>query len=145
MHHIADIFTRVWDNLVARTEGPMKLRFVLQPLMSFIFAVRAGIRDARNNRVPYLWRFKTSPGQRKAIAREAWKDVGRIFIIGVVMDIIYQLILIYGFKDKDRFYPLESILVAFGLAMIPYFIFRGPTDRIARMFTKKRTGSKIKH
>ena len=132
-----DIFTRVWDNLVARTEGPMNLRFFIQPTMSLIFAIRAGLRDAKNDRVPYLSRLKASKGQRREIAGEAWKDVGKIFIIGVILDIIYQLILIYGLKKKDMFYPLESILVAFGLAIIPYIIFRGPANRIARMFIKK--------
>src|SRR5215831_1755047 len=104
MHHMIDIFTRVWDNLVARTEGPMNLRFFIQPTMSLIFAIRAGIRDAKNDRVPFLWRFKASKGQRREIAGEAWKDVGKIFVIGGILDIIYQLIVIYGLKDKDNFY-----------------------------------------
>ncbi|HTS45700.1 MAG TPA: hypothetical protein VMH01_14975 [Puia sp.] len=135
---MADLITRIWNNLVARTEGPMHLRFLLQPLMSLIFAIRAGFRDAKNQQVPYLWRLMATKGQRKEIVREAWKDVGKIFIIGTILDIIYQLIVIYGLKKQNRFYPLESILVAFGLALLPYIIFRGPADRIIRMFTRKK-------
>jgi hypothetical protein len=135
---MTDLFTRIWDNLVARTEGPMHFRFLIQPAMSLFFAIRAGLRDAKNDRAPYLWRFKTSKGQRKEIAREAWKDVGKIFIIGIILDIIYQLIVIYGLKDQEKFYPLESILVAFGLAIVPYIIFRGPANRIISMFIRKK-------
>jgi hypothetical protein len=131
---MSDLITRIWENLVARTEGPMSLRFFIQPAVSLIFAIRAGIRDAKANRAPYLSRLAASKSQRKEMAGEAWKDVGRIFMIGVVLDIIYQLVVIYGLKDKDSFYPLESILVAFGLAIIPYIIFRGPANRIARIF-----------
>jgi hypothetical protein len=135
--HLLDIFTRVWDNLIERTEGPMNLRFYLQPTMSLIFAIRAAIRDSKNGTVPYLWRFAFSKDNRKTVAKEGWKDVGKIFIIGTILDIIYQLIVIFKVKTESHFYPLESLIVAFLLAIIPYILFRGPLNRIMRMFVKK--------
>jgi len=136
--YLLDIFGRVWENLVERTEGPMNLRFFLQPVMSLIFATRAAIRDSKNGTVPYLWRFAFSKDQRKSIAKEGWKDVGKIFIIGTILDIIYQLVVIFGVKTESHFYPLESLIVAFLLAIIPYLFFRGPLNRVLRMFSKPK-------
>ena len=133
-----DLLSRIWHNLLERTEGPMNLRFYLQPAMSLFFAIRAAIRDSKNNTVPYLWRFMFSKEERLHVAKEGWKDVGKIFIIGTVLDIIYQLVVIYGKETKDQFYPLESLIVAFLLAIVPYILFRGPLNRIIRMFTKKK-------
>ena len=136
-----DIFVRIWHNLVERTEGPMHFRFFIQPTMSLIFAIRAAIRDVKSGTVPYLWRFIFSPKtEKKSIVREAWKDVGKIFILGMLLDIAYQLVVIFGLKTEEKFYVLESIIVAFALAIIPYLLFRGPVNRLVRMFMKKRDG-----
>ena len=136
---MSDIFNRVWENVVSRTEGPMHFRFFFQPAMSLFFAIKAGLRDAKNNTVPYLWGFMRSKDHRVHLAKDAWKDVGKIFIIGVVLDVIYQLIVIYGAKSETSFYPLESIIVAFwALAIVPYIIFRGPVNRILRIFIKPK-------
>jgi hypothetical protein len=45
-------FQRIWEDLMARPGGSLALRFILQPTMSAIFAVRDGIRDARTGRSP---------------------------------------------------------------------------------------------
>ncbi len=88
--HLLDIFTRVWQNLLERTEGPMKLRFFFQPAMSLFFAIRAAIRDSKNGTVPYLWRFAFGKDQRKSIAKEGWKDVLKNVIVRIIQDIIYH-------------------------------------------------------
>ena len=141
-----DVFSRIWENLVDRTEGPMSLRFLIQPTMSLFFAIRAGLRDAKTNTAPYLWRLVSSRGERRNIFMEAWKDVGKVFIIGTILDIIYQLIVIFSAKVKDRFYPLESLLVAFLLALVPYLIFRGLAGRLIKkiMPRKDSAGDKPK-
>jgi len=133
-----DLLSRIWQNLLERTEGPMSLRFLLQPGMSLFFAIRAAIRDAKNGTVPYLWRFLYSKEDRKTVAKEGWKDVGKIFIIGTLLDIVYQLVVIFGLKTKDNFYPLESLIVAFLLAIVPYLLLRGPLNRLITMFTRKK-------
>jgi hypothetical protein len=134
---MADLITRIWENLIERTEGPMHFRFLLQPLMSLIFAFRSAIRDAKTGTVPYLWRFMATKNDRKQIATEAWKDVGKVFILAVVLDVAYQLTVIFGQKQKERFYPLESLVVAILLAIVPYVIFRGPLTRLLRIFISK--------
>ncbi|HEY4325077.1 MAG TPA: hypothetical protein VGN20_13860 [Mucilaginibacter sp.] len=137
-----EMLSRLWDNLLARTEGPLHFRFFLQPVMSLFFAIRAGIRDAKNNQVPYLWRFTVSKDQRRSSKKEGWKDVGKVFIVGIIIDIIYQLIVIYKFETQTRFYPLESIVVAFVLAIVPYVLFRGPVNRFLRLFIKRNKSGK---
>ncbi len=57
----ADVFRRIWQNLLDRPGGPMTFRFILQPVMATIAAVLAGIKDARTGRSPYLWTMLTRP------------------------------------------------------------------------------------
>jgi hypothetical protein len=132
-----DLISRVWENLIDRTHGPMHLRFFLQPAMSIFFAIRAGIKDAKNNTHPYLWRMFITGDSKREIAKEGWKDYGKIFFMGVTLDVIYQLIVVYKLETSERFYPLESLLVAATLAIVPYLLLRGPTSRVVRMFLKR--------
>jgi len=65
-------------------------------------------------------------GQREEMLKEGWKSVGRVFILALVLDIVYQVIVL-------RFvYPGEAIIVAFILAILPYLILRGVITRLAR-------------
>ena len=49
-----DELDRIWRNIVARPGGPMTFRFVLQPAMAAVAALRDGVADARLGRTPYL-------------------------------------------------------------------------------------------
>src|SRR5271168_4904658 len=54
---------RVWEQLIARPTGPMAFRFILQPVMAGIVALRDGIADAKAGRSPYFWTMLTNPLQ----------------------------------------------------------------------------------
>ena len=43
----------------------MHLRLIGQPLVACILAVRAGLRDARENKAPYFWSLAFDPGHRR--------------------------------------------------------------------------------
>ena len=43
MQEILDVLSRGWTDLLARPHGPYGVRFVLQPLMAALLAVRDGI------------------------------------------------------------------------------------------------------
>lgn len=58
--------------------------------------------------------------------RDGWKAVGKVFVIAVIIDLVYQLIVFRWF------YPVEALLVAAILAFVPYLLIRGPVNRIAR-------------
>ncbi len=56
---------RGWENLIGRSDGPMNFRLLLQPAVAIFFAIRAGLRDARNGQPPFLWAFFSNPGSPK--------------------------------------------------------------------------------
>jgi hypothetical protein len=51
---IGEFFARVWEMLIGRADGPFTLRLILQPAVAAIFAMRAGLRDAREGRPPFF-------------------------------------------------------------------------------------------
>ena len=85
-------FTRVWENLIGRVRGPLAFRLILQPIMAAIFAIRAGLKDAKEGRPPYFWALFTHPAERGQLLRDGWKSVGRVFIFAIVIDAVYQFI-----------------------------------------------------
>src|SRR5271157_5589698 len=101
-----DILTRMFVNLLGRVHGPMHFRFILQPLMACIFAVIDGIKDARAGRGPYFWDLFWESGHRRELLRSGWKSVGKIFIVALVLDAVYQFI------ELHWFYPVEALVVA---------------------------------
>jgi hypothetical protein len=123
---MVDMWTRVADQLVGRVTGPMKFRLVLQPVMAAIFAIRAGLADARAGRPPYFWGMISNPDQCIPMMKDGWKGVGKVFILAVVLDVVYQIV-------ELRFvYVGEAIIVAFVLAILPYLVLRGLVTRLAR-------------
>jgi hypothetical protein len=71
--------TRVWEDLLGRTEGPLTLRLLLQPVVSAILAIRAGLKDAREGQPPYFWALAFNPDHRHQLLRQGWKDTGKIY------------------------------------------------------------------
>jgi hypothetical protein len=119
-------FQRIWADVVARPGGSLALRFILQPTMSVIFAVRDGIRDARTGRSPYFWTVMSDPDKRRARLQEGLRATGKIILIAIALDAVYQFI------EFRTFYPVEALVVAIVLAFIPYVLIRGPVARLAR-------------
>jgi len=126
-----ELWQRFVRNLLGRFDGPLHFRIVVQPLMAAAFGIYSGIKDARAGKPAYLWGMILNPEHRKGLLREAWKHVGRVFVLAVILDVGYQLYV------HHAFYPGETLTVAFVLAIIPYFIVRGPANRITRLFRKK--------
>jgi hypothetical protein len=125
-----DTVTRIAENLVGRVHGPMSFRLFLQPTMAVIFAIRAGRRDARDGRGAYFWSLFTEPSHRRELLRNGWKSVGKIFVLAIILDTVYQFI------ELRWFYPGEALMVALLLAIIPYVLLRGPVNRLTS--TKSR-------
>jgi hypothetical protein len=121
-----DIGLRILDNMIDRVSGPMKFRIVLQPVMASIFAIISGLKDARAGKPPYFWGLLTDPGHRREMLKDGWKSVGKVFVLAVVLDVVYQII------EQHFVYPGEAIIVAFVLAILPYLILRGLVTRLTR-------------
>ena len=122
-----DIFARVWQNLGGRLTGPMNLRLIVQPAVATILAIRAGLRDAREERGPFLWTVLFNPAHRRELLLQGWKDIGKVFLLAAILDVVYQLIVHRGV------YTLELLITAVTLAIVPYILLRGIISRIAKM------------
>jgi hypothetical protein len=129
---------RVWKQILARPGGPMTFRFILQPAMAAIAATRDGVNDARMGRRPYFWSLLRGVRDPEGRSGRLWEGIvstARILILGVVMDVIYQLSVL------PTFHPAEAALVALLLAFLPYLLLRGPVERIARWRIDKASGA----
>ena len=125
---VLDNLKRAIEQLLGRASGPMHFRLLMQPVMASILAIRAGIRDARDGSPVFLWGFLTNRAERGKLAKSAWKDIGKIFCLAIILDAVYQGIQLHAF------FPLQTLLVAIGVAVVPYVVLRGPVTRLIRMF-----------
>lgn len=117
---------RIVQDFFARLDGPLHFRLIFQPLMATIFAVIDGVRDARSGKPAYFWALLSTAEHRKELAKEGWKKVGKIFVLAIILDVIYQL------KVHSTVYPGEMLVTAFALAIAPYLLLRGPINRVVR-------------
>jgi hypothetical protein len=127
-----DTLARIWEHLVGRLTGPLTFRVLLQPTMSTLFAVRDGLRDARAGRPPFLWTILGSPDDRRRLIRDGLLAIGKLILMALVVDFVYQLVVF------RRLYPVEAIDVAFLLAVVPYFVIRGPVNRFGSRWMRRR-------
>jgi hypothetical protein len=123
---VQEALVRGWENVIGRPDGPMNFRLIMQPAMALFLAVRAGLRDARDGQPPYLWTILSNRDRRRELLRQGWKDVRNLFIVALALDSIYQVIV------HSMIYPLELLLTATMLALVPYALLRGLVTRIAR-------------
>ena len=114
----------MWSDLIDRPSGPMAFRFILQAFVAAIIATRDGLHDARTDRSPYLWTIVRRSQERVALLREGLDATARIILLGLAMDVIYQVMV---FK---MFYPVEALIIAILLAFVPYLLIRGLVVRV---------------
>jgi len=118
------------DGLMARISGPMSFRFLIQPLMALFFAVRDGRKDAREGKAPYFWALFSNPGHRREMLQSGWKSVGKVFIIAMILDLVFQIIAFHGIR------PGGAMVAGVILAIIPYLLLRGPVNRVIQYISK---------
>jgi hypothetical protein len=133
-----EVRARVWQNLLDRPRGPMTFRFFLQPIMAAIAALYDGVKDARTLRAPYFWTMLTKPAKVGGRLHEGLISTARILLLGLCMDVIYQVIV---FKT---FHPAEAAIIAFVLGFVPYLALRGPVARIASWWHRDKTANEIR-
>lgn len=134
-----ELWTRIWHDLIARMDGPFHLRFIFQPLMAMIFAIRDGVKDAHEGRPAYFWSLCTEPSFRKERIRDGWKSMSRVVIVATAMDLIYQVI------EFRTIHPGETILTVAALAVLPYVLLRGPIKRLASAFMHRKLVERPHH
>jgi hypothetical protein len=136
MHGVSgEVLSRIWHNMLDRPGGPFVFRFVLQPIMATIAALRGGINDARTGRTPFLRTMLTDPAQRRGRLDEALIATSRIVLLGLAMDTVYQVI------EFKAFHPAEAVIISLLLAFVPYVLLRGLVTRIARRWVGNTSAS----
>jgi hypothetical protein len=130
---VEDVLARFWTHVLDRVHGPLMFRFLLQPTIAVLCAIRDGVTDAREGRSPYFWAILTRPGERSRLLREGSGSVGRVLVLGTVMELIYQFIVFRWV------YPGELIFVVLLLAFVPYLLARGPVNRLAQTWLSRRS------
>lgn len=134
----SEVHQRIWQDIANRPGGPMTFRFVLQPAMATLAALHDGIQDARTGRAPYFWTVLSNPEKRIGRLREGIIAIARIILLGFAMDAIYQ------WRVLGTFYPGEAVIITLILAVLPYFILRGPIERIAHWWFARHSQSQSK-
>lgn len=129
-HVIGQYIADSWHMLIGgdRAAGPFHLRLILQPVIATILGIRAGRRDARAGHPPYFWSVATAGDRtdRQALIRHGWSDIGKVFSIAIALDVIYELVVYHWV------YPVQAIIVASILALIPYLLMRGLANRLTK-------------
>lgn len=133
MSTILDMVSRGWANFLARPNGHLSFRFILQPCMAALLALRAGVQDAREGKRGYLWPILINPERRTQLLHDGWRGARTPFILAIVLDCVYQLITVHFI------YPLELLFTATLLALVPYVVLRGLFNRIACLVFSRST------
>jgi hypothetical protein len=124
--------SEAWHQILERPSGPLAFRFYFQPLMAALLAVRDGIADAHAGRSPYLWSLFTMKEGRGERIRSGWHSIVKVFAFAFFLDVIYQIAVLHALR------PIEGLIIASVLAIVPYILVRGPARRIARRIEASR-------
>jgi hypothetical protein len=127
------LLSTFWTDFIARFDGPLHFRLIVQPLMATLFAVRDGTRDAREGRGAYLWALLTDHAERRYLLESGWKGISKVFVLAFALDVVYQFLEWHGLK------ALQASLTAIVLAVVPYALLRGPINRLVRMGQTRRS------
>jgi hypothetical protein len=127
-----EMLTRGFDDLVGRNSGPMHLRLILQPLMATVLAIRAGWADAWEGQPIFFWTLVEDPKRTAAMLRNLWRIAGKVFLVAVVLDVIYQIVVFRWV------YPVETLIVATVLALVPCMVVRGVGNRVVTLVRLRR-------
>ena len=124
---MTDFITGFREALDQAWHGPLAFRLILQPVVAAALGIRAGLQDAAAGRTPAIRRALSGGSvARRQLLREGWADVGRLFLIAVAADLIYQGIALH------QVHLLHALMFALVLALPTYLVARGLTNRIAR-------------
>jgi hypothetical protein len=120
-----------WEGIVARLDGPLHFRFIMQPSVASILAIIDGVKDARMGEPAYFWALIVDHGHRIELIKEGWKSIFKVFILAMVLEVVYQ-VMTHHLEYRGYF-----LVAAFALAIVPYLLLRGPTNRLVQMLRKK--------
>ena len=131
MDTIVEMLMTRLEHLLGRAAGPLNFRLLIMPLVVTFFAVRAAMRDARQGQPPFFRAFLSKRVEREQLIRSALKDVGKIFIVAIVLDTTYQILVL------KSFYLGELLIVVMVSAVLPYLVVRSVVSPLMRRIYRK--------
>jgi hypothetical protein len=130
-----DALRQAWEDLFGRVDGPMSFRLIIQPVVAIFLAIRAGWTDAREGRPIFFWTLARDPAQTRVMLRNLWRIAGKVFLVALVLDAIYQIIVLHWI------YPVQALIVATLLALIPCMVVRAVGNRIVTMARRRQSAA----
>ena len=88
----AEIFARVWEMLIGRVDGPFAFRLLIQPTVAAIFAIGPGSGTPARTGRPISGPIFTNAATRHDLLRQGSADVGKVFLVAVILDLTYELL-----------------------------------------------------
>lgn len=134
MDALLEMLTSRFEHLLGRAGGPLHFRLFVMPLVVTFFAVRAAMRDARAGQPRFFKALLTKPLERGRLVRSMLKDVGKVFIVAVVLDTVYQLMVL------KTFILGELLFVVMVSAILPYLVVRSAVSPLMRRIYGSQTG-----
>ncbi len=134
MEALQEIWSRAIDQLFSRPDGPFSFRFMVMPTIAVLIAIRSGIKNGRAGKGGFIWAMLFSDStERNLLFASAVKDIGRMFIVAIVLDTVYQVIVFRAF------YIVQALIIALVCAVVPYVLVRGPVTLITHLVIKKKS------
>lgn len=127
------MLTSHFENLLGRTAGPFNFRLLVMPLVVTYFAVRGAMRDAQQGQPPFFRTLFTEPDGRARLLRSMLKDIGKIFVVAIVLDTTYQILVL------KSFYLGELLVVVLVTALLPYLVVRSAASPLIRRIYRKQS------
>ena len=109
------------------------------PTVVTVLALRAAWKDHRDGRPAFLGLLIKDPGERNRLFQQGLKNIGRIFIVAIVLDTAYQLMVFRWV------YPGMVLVVAVLCAIVPYVLVRGPLYLLVHFLLRKARGAGSSH
>jgi hypothetical protein len=130
---MGEALRQAWEDIFGRIDGPMSFRVIIQPVMATFLAIRAGWADARGGRPIFFWTLARDPAQTRVMLRNLWRIAGKVFLVAIVLDAIYQIIVFHWV------YPLQALIVATVLALVPCMVVRAIGNRIVSVAHRRQS------
>lgn len=130
-----DLLLNILDRVFARLTGPLKLRFILQPVMAILLGVRDGVSDAKAGRPPFLAALFADPKAHKPHIQTAFRSLLLPLVVATVLDGVAQYLLFGWIRISG------AVLAGVMLMGLPYIIARALTNRIVSRRSRRAVSS----
>jgi len=112
------------DYIIELLSGPGNLRFVVQPLIAILLAIRDGRNDAKSGTPAFLAEMMSGSGPRGATLKVSIKATLMPFSVAVILDSILQIVIF------DVWRLQWALVVGLFLVGIPYVVVRSISNSL---------------